>query len=697
MNRGELVKKESKKIYLVIFAAFTAAGALVALDEILDIPHLILGTEVTPINWMEVGIESIFIFTAFLITLYILRYIFSEFETTLKKLEEAEREIANVWKRREGILDGITEPVITIAPNGDITYINEYALKLTGYTREEAMGAKCYTIFRPKGETCKGERCLILNMPDDVLSIKNIERTIIAKDGTEIEGVLSCARVKDENGNILGGMEIFRDVREERRKMRELEEREAELSIMNEELRTTNEELNESYLELKKKDEKLEELNAELVAKNNQLKLTQARIEHQRRTLESYSNLIAILNSEIDLDCLIKRTLDGVMEFTSSQLGILYLYDREKEVLKPHTAYGIRMEDTRELEIGEGFAGEAARKRRPVVVMEGFEDYRINTLNTAIPPRTILSIPVVYQNELLAVVELGSVNRIDEDLLTFAEDFALQFATALKNAMAYRRIETLVEELSLRNIEIEEANRKIQRADELKSEFLARVSHELRTPMTSILGFTKRVMKRAEGILPEKEIKQLEIVYRNAQELLKMINELLDLSKIESGQMELYIDEFNLKDVVDESIDLTFPLAEEKGLRIVKSLEDVEVTSDRGKIKEMLVNLIGNAIKFTDEGEVRVITQRQNEEYVQLIVEDTGVGIPEEDLERIFDEFRQVGCDGRRRHGTGLGLAITKKYAEMLGGGIEVESTVGKGTKFTIKLKKAIKEEGERE
>ncbi|HDM36557.1 MAG TPA: ATP-binding protein, partial [Candidatus Syntrophoarchaeum butanivorans] len=107
--------------------------------------------------------------------------------------------------------------------------------------------------------------------------------------------------------------------------------------------------------------------------------------------------------------------------------------------------------------------------------------------------------------------------------------------------------------------------------------------------------------------------------------------------------------------------------------------------------------LIGNAIKFTDEGEVRVITQRQNEEYVQLIVEDTGVGIPEEDLERIFDEFRQVGCDGRRRHGTGLGLAITKKYAEMLGGGIEVESTVGKGTKFTIKLKKEIKEEGERE
>jgi signal transduction histidine kinase len=227
----------------------------------------------------------------------------------------------------------------------------------------------------------------------------------------------------------------------------------------------------------------------------------------------------------------------------------------------------------------------------------------------------------------------------------------------------------------------------------MKSEFLAKVSHELRTPMTSILGFTKRVMKKSEGILPEKKIKQLEIAYRNGEELLNLINELLDLSKIESGEMEFDIEDFNLKDLVDEVVDLALPLAEDKGLRVEKEAEETKLTSDRGKIKEMLVNLVGNAIKFTDKGKVRLAVATQNEDHIDLTVEDTGVGVSEEDLERIFDEFKQVGCGSRKRHGTGLGLAITKKYAEMLGNGIEVESEVGRGTKFTIQLKKHIVKE----
>lgn len=685
MNAITVLKKEGLKLYIATALAFTVVGVIIALDEILDLPHLLFGAPATEINWAEVAIESVFVFTIFVISIYSLKYLLSRFKATLERLEEAEQDIANVWKRREGILDGIPDPTITIAPNGRITYINEAALKLTGYTKEEALGAKCYKIFRPKDfdeNICVRDQCLMVKIPENELSIKNIERTIIAKDGTEIEGVMSCARVKDENGNILGGMEVFRDLREEHRRLREIEESENELAVMNEELKTANEDLNESYIELKEKEDAL-------LKANEELKATQMRIERQREIIESYGKVIAILNSEIELTPLIKKTLDGVMKFTGSQIGRVYLYDAENGILRLHTSFGVSDNGNRELKIGEGLVGEAARKRKPVVLENNLEGYEISALDGSISLKQIICIPVIYQDDLLAVVELGSVDKIDEDITMFAGDFAIQYATAIKNAMAYSSIEELAKELSERNREIEEANRKIQRADNLKSEFLARVSHELRTPMTSILGFTKRVMKKSEGILPEKELKQLEIVYRNAQELLKMINDLLDLAKIESGEIELDITQFDLKDLVDESVDLARPLAEEKGLEIVEKAESIMMTSDRAKIKEMLVNLIGNAIKFTEEGSVNIITEAQNE-HICLIVEDTGVGIKEEDIDCIFDEFKQVGCGSQKQHGTGLGLPITKKYAEMLGGGITVESMVGRGTKFTIQIQKDL-------
>ncbi|VUT28237.1 MAG: hybrid sensory histidine kinase BarA [Candidatus Syntrophoarchaeum sp. GoM_oil] len=840
MKMKELLKKESMKLYITVCIGFSVIGILIALNEILDLPHLIFGAVATPLNWIDVAIESVFVFIIFLFSLHLLRYIFLRFETTLKKLEAAEREVANVWKQQEGFLDAITEPTITIAPNFDIIYINDAALSLTGYRREEidsVLGAKCYRVFKPKNNDCKGTNCILRNMPDEVLSLKNIDRTIVTRDGTEIEGLLSCARVRDAEGNILGGMEIFRDVREERRRLREIEESENELAIMNEELRTTNEEVIQSQNELLDVNKKLQESeerfrsiaetandaiisidsNAtivfcndaaetifgyscdeiikkpvilllpersrptfkdsinqavlsgrsyitdetvdfmglrkngsefpadhsvskwktrdgsifftviirditersvaerkiqtqydELDALNNQLAITieelkttneyliatQEMIEHQRRLLESYSNVIRVLNSEIDLDRLIEKTLDSVMEFTKSQIGRVYLYDPNYETLKLHTSYGTAMGKNEELKLGEGLAGEAARKQSLVILEEENDELQIITLTGSVSPITNICIPVVYQDELLAVVGLGSINRFDEDLLAFIEDFTIQYATAIKNAMTYRSIQGLANELADRNKEIEEANKEIQRANEMKSEFLAKVSHELRTPMTSILGFTKRVMKKSEGVLPEKEIKQLEIVYRNGEELLNLVNGLLDLSKIESGQIELDIEDFNINDLVDDVVDLAIPLAEDKGLRIVKEAEAVELTSDKGKIKEMLVNLVGNAIKFTDNGEVRLVAETQNEDHITLIVEDTGIGVSEEDLESIFDEFKQVGCGSRKRHGTGLGLAITKKYAEMLGEGIKVESEVSKGTKFTMQLKKHIVNEG---
>ncbi|RLG33979.1 hypothetical protein DRN98_03165, partial [Methanosarcinales archaeon] len=175
MNAITVLKKEGLKLYIATALAFTVVGILIALDEILDLPHLLFGAPATEINWVEVAIESIFVFTIFVISIYSLKYLLSRFKATLERLEEAEQDIANVWKRREGILDGIPDPTITIAPNGRITYINEAALKLTGYTKEEALGAKCYKIFRPKDydeHRCVRDQCLMVKIPENELSIK---------------------------------------------------------------------------------------------------------------------------------------------------------------------------------------------------------------------------------------------------------------------------------------------------------------------------------------------------------------------------------------------------------------------------------------------------------------------------------------------------------------------------------------------
>lgn len=238
------------------------------------------------------------------------------------------------------------------------------------------------------------------------------------------------------------------------------------------------------------------------------------------------------------------------------------------------------------------------------------------------------------------------------------------------------------EELKVQRMEAIEASSK-------KSQFLANMSHELRTPLNSIIGFTNRVMKKCEDILPPVQYENLGIVKEEGKHLLELINSLLDYSKIEAGKMEIYETEFDLAELLSEISAMTLALLETKNLHYKQSLfttETMPIVSDRMKLKQVLINLISNAIKYSEQGIIELVVDRQ-ENFYSIQVIDEGIGISEESIETIFDEFWQVdGSYSRKVGGTGLGLSITKKFVEMLRGDIKVSSQLGVGSCFQVNI-----------
>ena len=236
--------------------------------------------------------------------------------------------------------------------------------------------------------------------------------------------------------------------------------------------------------------------------------------------------------------------------------------------------------------------------------------------------------------------------------------------------------------------ELQSLNDRLQQASNAKSEFLANMSHELRTPMNAILGFVEMLLDDIYGEIPPQLKEPLMDVQANGKHLLNLINDVLDLSKIEAGRMELALAEYSVQDIVDTLKASLHSLAREKGLEFVAAAqEDIPLACGDGKrITQCLTNLAGNALKFTKQGRVEVWVERKRD-LLQYRVSDTGIGIPKDQIENVFGEFRQVNATITREFGgTGLGLSITKKFVEMHGGRLWVESEVGKGSTFFFEI-----------
>jgi len=274
------------------------------------------------------------------------------------------------------------------------------------------------------------------------------------------------------------------------------------------------------------------------------------------------------------------------------------------------------------------------------------------------------------------------------------EGFAARELLALAqtfNQMAHQMsgaYQTLEEKVSQRTQELQNANQELARANKLKSEFLANVSHELRTPLSAIIGFSQILLDQIDGPLNEEQHQDIQQVNRSGQSLLNLINQILDLSKIEAGKMELSAERLELPGLVNSVLDSIRPLAEQKGLRIETrfplSLPAVE--ADPVRLKQILINLLSNAVKFTDRGHIEVFAQPSGR-MVRIAVKDTGIGISGDSQKVIFEEFVQGDGSSTRRHGgTGLGLSIVRKLVEMHGGAITVVSEPGQGSTFMFTL-----------
>jgi signal transduction histidine kinase len=248
-------------------------------------------------------------------------------------------------------------------------------------------------------------------------------------------------------------------------------------------------------------------------------------------------------------------------------------------------------------------------------------------------------------------------------------------------------------ELEFQRQQIQLQNLKLIEASQLKSRFLATMSHEIRTPMNAIIGFSQLLLRPGKGELSLAQRSMIDKIFNNGKHLLELLNDVLDLSKIEAGRMELKPDWFDLAQAVQMTVDELRSLAEQKHLPIHVQIElsDLQVYNDAHRLRQVLVNLLSNAIKFTDEGGVSIEVNELSPNQIEIAVRDTGIGIAPENIHRIFEAFRQVDQSLTRRHsGTGLGLAIIDSLVQVMQGEIKVESVVGKGSVFRVRLPRRL-------
>jgi signal transduction histidine kinase len=297
--------------------------------------------------------------------------------------------------------------------------------------------------------------------------------------------------------------------------------------------------------------------------------------------------------------------------------------------------------------------------------------------------RTVLATPLLREGVAIGVILIRrmEVRPFSDNQIALLQTFADQAVIAIENVRLFK-------ELEASNQEIAEKNRQIEAASQHKSEFLANMSHELRTPLNAIIGFSEVLTERMFGELNDKQDEYLKDIHASGQHLLSLINDILDLSKIEAGRMELELTEFDLPNAIENALILVRERATRRGITLGHSVDDRlgTIQGDERKVKQVLLNLLSNALKFTPEGGRIDVSAGVHDEVAEIAVADTGVGIAPEDQETVFEEFRQVGTAEKKIEGTGLGLALSRKFIELHGGRIWVKSELGTGSTFTFTL-----------
>lgn len=448
-------------------------------------------------------------------------------------------------------------------------------------------------------------------------------------------------------------------------------------------------------------------------------------IESKNTVQNAVSKIAKVMIGNNSFEEFTERLLEQLMDITSSQISIVYSFDREALEFRHFTSIGANQElfkpFTKDAAEGEFHT---ALKQKSIVYLSSLPEetnFKYVTSFGHVQAKGIITIPIVIDKEVTGIISLASIHVYTPEVYEILEASWPSINIAYSNLLANQKTQYLAQNLSKnnqqleaqteelqdqteelqdqaaelqraaqelheQNVELEVQRKQVESANQLKSEFLSNMSHELRTPLNSIMALSRVLIMQAKDKLNEDENSYLEIVERNGKRLLSLINNILDLSKIESGKLDILVSSVSLRTLLQMIVENIQGLSEEKGLSVSLNISDKfpMIETDEARLHQVLLNIVGNAVKFTSEGNIDIDVTEQSG-YACIAVKDTGVGIAQEMLPRIFEEFRQAdGTSSRQFQGTGLGLAIAQKLTSLLGGEIKVKSVLDKGSVFTI-------------
>jgi PAS domain S-box-containing protein len=599
-----------------------------------------------------------------------------------RALEEARRLVS--------YLDILPTPVMTIDKDFTITYLNPKGAEYADRPLKDCIGRKCYDLFATPH--CHSAQCrAVLAMSGDETAIGE---NVIEPGGKNIPIQYTAAPVKDADGNIIGALECMIDITAINQAMEEIGQR-------------------------------------------NWVSVGQAELSER-------------ISGNQDFPTLAQKAVSFLAPYLDAQVGAIFIYEDQFLKLAGSYACSERRHTVTTFKLGEGLVGQAALEKKTIVYADIPHEYiKIRSGLGEAVPRNILMVPLLCEGELKGVMELGSSHEFTDLHRGFLEQVAENIAIAGDLALSRTRMKEFLEktqhqaaelqaqqeelrvtneeleertkalemqqaEVKRKNLSLEESRRRLEEkskalelSNKYKSEFLANMSHELRSPLNSMLLLAQTLGDNKEGNLTAKQMEYASTIHGSGKELLALINDILDLSKIEAGRQDLHVERVGLDELylyVKRNFEHQ---AEEKGLALEIKIEEElpeALETDRQKVEQVIKNLMSNALKFTREGRISFRIVRPSVAFdgsewslvpdrsIAIAVSDTGTGIPKEKQRLIFEAFQQAdGSTSRKYGGTGLGLSISRELAKLLGGGIGLESEEGRGSTFTIYLPEKIR------
>ncbi|MFC4723200.1 PAS domain S-box protein [Geojedonia litorea] len=640
----------------------------------------------------------------------------------ITELKNAQDNVSKAKEFSEALIASLRSGLVVMNIDGEIIDANPSFCKITKFTKEELLGRKAPFPFWPPESYEAIQECLKKTLQGEV---GNFEFLFLRKDGERFPAALATSSIRDSRGNLTAFFVTIDDITDRKKAEEQLIlsenlfrrltsnapvaifqiDKKGACNYVNEEWvkyagRSFNEAMGFGWANaihsedrervLQEWEESMrtgENFNSEFRFQhtNNQITWLSAKavgLHDSKNNLYGYIGMALDITERKNAEKLLiesKEYLDNIINNIGDPV---FVKDDKSRFLIANNAFYKLFNRTKEEIIGNRFADDVPKEKR--------EHYlKVD--------RKVISKGIEYVNEDSMINAKGEVQFISSKKTRFIDENGHKFLIGvIRDITDLKKVEielekhqkNLEELIEIRTFELEEEKKKAQSADVMKSAFLATMSHELRTPMNSIIGFTGILLKEFAGPLNEEQKKQLTMVKNSGQHLLNLINDILDISKIEAGKLKVSKHTFNYILTLESTIAFILPQAHKKGLQISTECSETKiiVNSDERRVEQVLLNLISNAIKFSDQGSIKV-NVKVEDKFILTQVIDQGIGISQEEQAKLFLPFIQLNHGLARRHeGTGLGLSICKNIIEKLGGTIEVKSKKGIGSNFTFKL-----------